>query len=100
MLAYGDGDDEERYGLLHGVGVVEQFHDILALYGLDAYVSLLAHVDAFFYECLHHTARLAVSCSLAEGTPQYGTHAREGCIDEQFAPSCADEVVLHLYRAH
>ena len=53
VLADGDGDDEEREGAFQGIGVVEQFHDVLSLYRFDTDTAHLTDVDTFLDQGLH-----------------------------------------------
>lgn len=97
-----DGERQQQQGdaFLDGIVVVEQLDDVLALYGFDMDVACCAHVDALLDDGLHHLALRHLRDRLAEGTAEDSAHAREGGIDEQLAPTVANEVVIDMDGAH
>ena len=100
MFTDGDRDDEEREGTLQGIVVVEQLHDVLALYRFDADTAYATNINTFLDQRLHDATGIAWSRCFAKGASEDGTHTREGSIDEQFAPTGTEEVFFHLYCSH
>lgn len=96
----GNGQYQQGEAFFQGTVVIQQFHGILSLHGLNLDAGMAAHVYAFLDKAQDNPAGSHRFGGLSESASQHGAHAGKGRVDEKLAPSRANKIGLYVYLSH
>ena len=100
VLLHGNGDQEGGKSTLECALVIEEFRDVLALHGSECRACGVTYFNALFHATDGNFGSGFVLGNVAKYAADYGAESREGGVDQQLRPACADEVFFLMDWTH